>query len=101
MSKKKLEKRPNVSNEALERARRELYGTDAPTITVEGQRVGEGNAPVRSAKKDYVVSSVKQTMTRDELALEYGYVIKDLRNMALLALILFVGMVAVSLVLSS
>lgn len=91
MAKKKTY-RPNISSQALERARAEL-GHEEQT-----EYVATEKQTISNESKPQVVKSFKKTMTRDELSREYGYVIRDLRSMAVLALILFVGMVAVSLV---
>lgn len=101
---KKKSRKPNLSNEALERARRELRGevSAPPTPPIESGASGEQARPTRPVKQEKrqqdVVYSVKKTMTREELANEYGYIIRDLTSMATLAVILFVAMVAVSLV---
>lgn len=94
MAKKKTDRRPNISNEALERARRELYGLEAPPVETSPASARPNKKPAT-----YVVSSIKQTMTRDELAAEYGYVLRDLRSMGALAGVLFIGMVVVALLL--
>lgn len=91
---KKKGRKPNISSQALDRARAELALEGHVDVTAEEtpkERVTE------SKPKQQVVRSFKKTMTRDELSQEYGYVIQDLRSMAILALILFVGMVAVSI----
>lgn len=91
---KKKGRKPNISSQALERARAELALEDdviAAEETSSSEEIKE-NKP-----KQQVVRSFKKTMTREELSQEYGYVIQDLRSMAILALILFVGMVAVSI----
>jgi hypothetical protein len=91
---KKKGRKPNISSQALERARAELsHEGNVATAT-------EDTTPdvVRESKpRQQVVRSFKRTMTREELSQEYGYVIQDLRSMAILALILFVGMIAVSI----
>lgn len=97
---KKRQSAPNISQDALARARAELYGDDIP---VEDDDVIEVQAPKRMAKQNqadeqFVYSSTKRTMTRDELAAEYGYVLRDLTSMAILAAILFAVLVAVSLI---
>ncbi|NDJ86496.1 MAG: hypothetical protein GYB66_11460 [Chloroflexi bacterium] len=108
MSKKKTKRRPNVSSQALERARRELYGGGtAPAVTAESDEDATDKSakahaisqksPDKKPAPTYRVGSQKHVMSRDELAGEYGYVIADLRSMGILAALLFVAMIVVSL----
>jgi hypothetical protein len=100
MAKKKTGKRPNVSSDALERARRELYGgTGAPAADSANVKAPTASPRVAksNSKEAYVITSTKHTMTYEELASEYGYVLRDLRSMARLAGVLFVAMIVVSL----
>lgn len=39
-----------------------------------------------------------KTVTEEELHADYGYVLKDLRNMGILAAVLFVGLIGIALV---
>jgi hypothetical protein len=125
---KKKRRKPNLSAEALERARRELRGetveqpeTKQPqkparkTPQQAGTAPDEQPTPVatatpapttaqpaakpRPAARQEQTLGTKRTMSRQELAAEYGYVINDLTSMAILAVILFIAMVAVSLML--
>lgn len=98
MAKKKGNK-PNISQDALQRARAELANEGVPSSVVEPTT----KASVVKPKSQPVqrVTSFKKHMTRDELQSEYGYVIADLRSMAILAVVLFVAMIVVSLTLQS
>ncbi|PJF43139.1 MAG: hypothetical protein CUN55_09240 [Phototrophicales bacterium] len=100
MSKKRTST-PNIPQDALERARRELQQGTSSTGASATQ--GEVVRSTRPAKKEQtegtiVYSSKKQMMTREELAQEYSYVLKDLTSMAILAAFLFVVLIVVSLV---
>ena len=104
MSKRKSKKKPNLSSDVLERARREIYG-DSESDTPE-KKADDTATKVDSAEKvnrdkpKVTVSSgnyQKRMLTSGELAQEYHYVIADLRSMAILAGILFVAMIVVSL----
>lgn len=105
-SKSKSRKKPNLSADVLERARREVYGGDSGASKVEKtiEAVSESDAPVKTKreKSKTTVSSggyqQKRMLTSAELAEEYHYVIADLRSMAILAGILFVAMIVVSLI---
>ena len=107
MSKRKSKKKPNLSAAVLERARREVYGDSGAsqvekTVTVDdnAQKV-DAPEKVKHEKPKVTVSSggyqQKRMLNSAELAQEYHYVIADLRSMAVLAGILFVGMIVVSL----
>ena len=97
---KKKSRKPNLSQAALERARQELR--DGGAVAPDSPALEAQAVPARPVKKEIKpverVGSIKRTMTRDELASEYGYVIRDLTSMGALAGILFVAMVVVALV---
>ncbi|GAB4573568.1 MAG: hypothetical protein Kow0077_16340 [Anaerolineae bacterium] len=86
---RKKRKQANISQEALERARREasgeVYAPPQPT-----------NQPQTSAQ---ALSSAVARTTYEDLAKEYGYVAIDLRNMGILAAILFALLVILSFIL--
>jgi hypothetical protein len=105
MTKKRQERKPNVSSEALERARRELAedGVIAPAPVAKPANQTSVKSSVGQSRSDNLVvrsTNKKRTMTQQELSAEYGYVIKDLRSMAVLAFALFVVMVIVSLIIN-
>lgn len=105
MTKKRQERKPNVSSEALERARRELAedGVIAPTSVAKPANQTSVRSSVGKSQSDNLVvrsTNKKRTMTQQELSAEYGYVIKDLRSMAVLAFALFITMVIVSLIIN-
>ncbi len=91
----KKRRNPNLSQAALERARAELYANGevpasaAPTPMVER----------KPAARPVATKITKSVLTIDDLREEYGYVLVDLRNMALLAGFLFVALVVAALVL--
>ena len=101
MSKRKSRKKPNLSADVLERARREIYGGNdtATEAKVETTTVTSSEKPKRTAPKTTVTSGSyqKRMLSSAELAQEYHYVIADLRSMAILAGILFVAMIVVAL----
>lgn len=115
-------KSPNLPEETLERARRQARGEDvnAPYIAPE---VEKPKASAQSTTPSLTSSAArvrrKQTKSNDELTpeevryllhnptkfvdeetlhQEYGYVLKDLRNMGILALLSFVVLIALALV---
>lgn len=104
MSKRKSKKKPNLSAAVLERARREIYGGTGEDVAEEttddvAQKVDTPEKAKREKPKVTVSSGgyQKRMLNSAELAQEYHYVIADLRSMAILAGILFVGMIVVSL----
>lgn len=99
MAKKKSSRKPNLSQEALERAKRELSESGFAISRVDPIKKEELTAlkPKSQPSSSPVVRSKKTMMSKEELAAEYGYVIADLRNMGALAGLLFIAMVVVSL----
>ena len=94
MARKKATSRPNLPQEALERARREASG----------QPVYQPAAPKAEAKPKKRATNVQAApvakVTVEDLAKEYAYVISDLRNMGILAAGLFAALILVSLLLA-
>jgi hypothetical protein len=86
----KKTRRPNLSQETLERARREL--SMAPqaveTPVKEAQPAVSGTARAAAAKRAPVAHA--------DLSTEYAYVILDLRNMAALAAAMMIVLVILS-----
>ncbi len=76
--------RPNVSKDALERARKEMYAVPAEAEEVvdapAAAKVGSAVAAARAPRKGVVL--VPRVVNLRE---EYAYVLQDLRNMAILA----------------
>lgn len=79
--------RPNVSAEALERARREMYAVPAEPEATAATATVTAPAPRKMVMVPRVVN----------LREEYAYVLKDLRNMAILAAALMVVLTIMSL----
>ncbi|MCB9438512.1 MAG: hypothetical protein H6673_16190 [Anaerolineales bacterium] len=101
MAKKKPTRKPNLSQAALERAKREL--SESGIVVSQSAPVAETGTKVStqtSKPQQQTVRSKKTMMTREELATEYGYVLTDLRNMGALAGILFIAMVVASLLIN-
>ncbi len=100
---KKKSKRPNLPQEALERARAERRGEtvgSAPAPVVE--KSGANGTMAVAAKPK--VAKRSPAMTRripsiPELIQEYSYVLTDLRYLAILAALLFVAIIAAALIL--
>jgi hypothetical protein len=92
---KKKSKRPNLSQDTLERARAELRGDLAPAAAPTSA------APVsaKPAKRPTASPIARRIPTTDELIANYAYVLKDLRNLAILAGILLLGIIAASFLL--
>lgn len=105
MTKKPQTRKPNISSETLERARRELAegAQIAPAPTPKASNQTSVKSSTSRSKEDNLIirsSSKKRTMSQDELSKEYGYVLRDLRSMGILAFALFVSMIVVSLILN-
>ncbi len=103
---RKKNKRPNLPQETLERARAELRGDSNPIIAAD---LSEVDVPVIQKSKISVPPKPKRgsgafTARRipniEELIGEYRYVLHDLRNLAILAGVLLVTIVVASLVLA-
>ncbi len=90
MSKKS--KRVNISQESLDRARREASGE----IVIARPPVA---AKASESKRTTPMEAVRKTSPED-LAAEYTYVISDLRSMGLLAASLFGGLIVLAILFS-
>jgi hypothetical protein len=98
---KKKSKRPNLSQETLERARAEMRGERlAPTIGEE--TASNGSTPVapmmagtakQKQKRAGSPLATRHIPSSEELLKEYSYVLTDLRNLAILAGILLLVLV--------
>lgn len=94
-------KKPNISLQALERARQELYGEESTSDSGATMPTPENaKTTAQTVKAATRASKSRHALTIEDLKAEYGHVINDLRSMALLAISLFIGMVIVSLVLN-
>src|SRR5258706_11874140 len=95
---KKKSKRPNLPQETLERARAELRGerteVAAPVETVRPGGAGVVAPRPKTAKRAGANLATRRIPSLEELRSEYAYVTADLRNLAILALVLLVGIVA-------
>src|SRR5882724_1787269 len=92
MAKKKT-KRPNLSQETLERARAERLGERTEQVNgTDGASVSNVAASAAAKPKVKRTPSLasRRVPTTDELLAEYAYVLSDLRNLAILAGVLFV-----------
>ncbi len=87
----KKSRKPNLPQDTLNRARRELYGAAA---VEEPQPTSQA---VEAPKPKPVVQRRAVLTTEADLRREYAYVISDLRNMAILAGALLVVLVFMSL----
>jgi len=92
MSRKKSSARPNIPQETLERARQRAAGRIA--LPVEASAASGGVAP-----RSRVQQTAPEMTTIEDLAAEYGYVLGDLRNMGLLAGVLFALLIVLSFIL--
>lgn len=84
MAKKK--RNPNLSEETLARARRELYGTTGPVATRREQ------APATAPR------APRPAPVATDLQAQYAYVVRDLRKMGILAAIFMAVLVLLSFV---
>jgi hypothetical protein len=101
---KKKSKRPNLPQETLERARAELHGeAEAPGTVVESSGSDGSTAVVaakpKAAKRVGTGLATRRIPSIAELIEEYSYVLRDLRNLAILATLLFVVIIVAALLL--
>lgn len=118
---KRRRRKPNISQSVLEQARHDSGETSAADEPRESaaDSPAQTKAPPRrrralqaaqlERRKDagaldgeYIaelLANPTKVVTEDDLRADYGFVIKDLRNMGLLAAGLFIGLVIVSLLL--
>lgn len=98
MSKKKSSRRPNLSAEVLERARAEVRGEISKTVPT----TENGTVPAVKAKQGFTQSgmSTRRVAKPEELKAEYAYVLRDLRNLGIIAGSLF-GLIIVAAVIIS
>ncbi len=93
---KKKSKRPNLSQDTLERARAELRGERAEPQTAGAVQAVPSNgtsavqAKPKQAKRPSASLATRRVPSLNELLSEYAYVLHDLRNLAILAIILMV-----------
>ncbi|MHB8624662.1 MAG: hypothetical protein ACYDBJ_18215 [Aggregatilineales bacterium] len=111
MARNKKSKRPNLPQESLERARAELRGEAVP-LTIDTNTDEVAAAPIARPKVKAVTSSpaakvkrtgstiVRRIPTIEALLEEYGYVLRNLRHLAILAGSLLIAIVVISFVLS-
>ncbi|MCY3781981.1 MAG: hypothetical protein OXG78_16830 [Chloroflexi bacterium] len=118
---KRRRRKPNISQSVLEQARQgsgEPSAADEPSESA-ADSPAQSKAPPRrrralqaaqlERRKDagaldgeYIaelLANPTKVVTEDDLRADYGFVIKDLRNMGILAAGLFIGLVIVSLLL--
>src|SRR5262245_5957167 len=102
MAKKKT-KRPNLSQSTLERARAERLGErPEPVVGTDGENVSSVAAAATGVKpkaKRAPSLATRRIPTTEELLAEYAYVLKDLRNLAILAGVLFLVIIAAAIAL--
>jgi hypothetical protein len=85
----KKTRRPNLSQETLERARREMSKAS--------QVVETPDSAAQPAAPGATKAAVKRAVTtHEDLSVEYAYVITDLRNMAALAATMLIILVILS-----
>lgn len=110
MARNKKSKRPNLPQETLERARAELRGdtyiasdddeNDSPAAAAVSTRAKVSPVSVQANKVRRAASqTVRRIPNLQDLLAEYHYVLRDLRNLAILAGVLLVAIVVMSFVL--
>lgn len=103
MAKKKAgsRSRPNIPQDTLNRARRQAgMAAEVPAPVAEKPATNKAKAPVaKSSAVRNRQQAARPVATIEDLAKEYAYVTNDLRSMAILAAVLFVGLIALALVL--
>ena len=96
---KKKSKRPNLSQETLERARAEMRGEPVQVAEAVPVEMGQAPASKPKVKKTGIGLATRHIPTLDELLNEYAYVLVDLRNMLILAAVLFAVIIVAAIVL--
>lgn len=118
---KRRRKKPNISNAVLEQARQGTLEQGGPTETRNRQSQAADAAPAKPRRRralqaaqlerrkdegaldaEFVaerLANPTKVVTEEDLRADYGFVIKDLRNMGLLAAALFIALIVVSLLL--
>ncbi|HVO41878.1 MAG TPA: hypothetical protein VMT34_04610 [Aggregatilineales bacterium] len=100
---KKKSRRPNLSQETLERARAELRGVMPvePVVETEPETPAAVAAPVakKVVKRPQGTLATRRIPTIPELIEEYRYVLHDLRNILILAAVLLILIVAATVLL--
>ncbi len=87
----KKSRKPNLPQDTLERARRELYGVAPVEEPKPAPQAAEAPRPKPAVQRRAVLTS------EADLRREYAYVLSDMRNMAILAAGLLVVLVFMSL----
>lgn len=87
----KKSRKPNLPQDTLERARRELYGVAPVEEPKPALQAAEAPRPKPAVQRRAVLTS------EADLRREYAYVLSDMRNMAILAAGLLVVLVFMSL----
>jgi hypothetical protein len=86
----KKSRKPNLPQDTLNRARRELYGAAAVEEPTPASQPVEAPRPKPVAQRRAILT------TEGDLRREYAYVVSDLRNMAVLAAMLLAILVVMS-----
>jgi hypothetical protein len=98
---KKKSKRPNLSQETLERARAEMRTERVETVAV--AQPAEGGVAVapkpKPGRRPISTLATRRIPTKEELIAEYSYVISDLRNLFILAGVLLIAIIVIAVVL--
>lgn len=100
---KKRTRKPNLSEEALMRARAELRG-EAEAVDSNGTASAvvpastTGVSKVKNAARSVAPQS-RRAPTMEELQREYTYVIRDLRNLLILSAAILVAIVVIAIAL--
>src|SRR5262249_52328351 len=100
MAKKKT-KRPNLSQETLERARAERLGERVePVAGTDGASVSNVAASTGAKPKVKRAANLatRRVPSHEELLNEYAYVLTDLRHLAILAGVLFLLVIAAAII---
>lgn len=98
MSKRKTGRRPNISQEVLERARAEMRGEIASSTPSSGEAGGTvATKPKTTSRMVMGAVGTRHIPTAEELKQEYRHIVGDLRKVVTLAgvLLLFVILMAV------
>ncbi|MBX3085878.1 MAG: hypothetical protein KF716_29855 [Anaerolineae bacterium] len=96
---KKRAKRPNLPQEALERARAELRGDIVETPVAVSTNNNTGAVKAKAPKASTTTTFSRRMPTMEELHAEYDHVMKDLRKLVVVSGLIMVGIIVAALVL--
>jgi hypothetical protein len=92
-------RKPNLPQQALERARAELRGDISETPVVQPTNSSVGAVRAKTAKTSTTSTFTRRIPTLEELRVEYDHVLKDLRKLFIVSGVIMAGIIIAALVL--